>query len=75
MRQPINFTQTDLDEFAEKATGLSDWLEEETRSGARRVTIPPKLTTVTSFVITSGLLMFLDGRVPTSYCWGGGCAL
>ena len=73
MRQPINFTQTELEEIAAKATGLSYWLEEKALSAASRVVIPPGLTTVASFVMFSGLMILVDGAAPTTQCWGGGC--
>jgi hypothetical protein len=73
MRQPINFTQSEVDEIAIKATGLSEWLEEKASSAASRIVIPPSLTTVASSVTVTGLLILLDKAMPTTQCWGGGC--
>jgi hypothetical protein len=73
MRQPINFTQTDLDELAEQAAGLSDWIEEKEIFIASNATIPQKLTTVTSYITVSGFLVLLDKAAPATTCWIGGC--
>ncbi len=57
MRQPINFTQSNLDELAKQATSLSDWLEKKEIFTDSNAAIPKELTTVTSFVFVSSLLI------------------
>lgn len=74
MRQPINFTQTELDELAEKSTGLSDWLEEKAFSVATHVVIPPAVTAVGSILVIASIALVVDGAIPDSVCWSG-CTL
>lgn len=71
MRQPINLDQTELDELAEKADGLSNWLEEKAMHIATRVVIPPELAAVGSMIVGAGLMLLVDDAIPDSMCWGG----
>ncbi|MCP4419891.1 MAG: hypothetical protein GY805_25035 [Chloroflexi bacterium] len=75
MRQPINFTQSNLDELAKQTTGLSDWLEKKEILTDSNAAISKELTTVTSYIVGSGLLILLDKALPASACWVGGCFL
>ena len=71
MRQPIKLNQTDVDAYADRATTLSEWLEEKTTAAASRITIPPELTIVAPLVVASGLFIFAGDSGPDAICWGG----
>lgn len=71
MRQPINFTKTKLDELADKAVELHDWLEKNATEAVNGITIPPQVVTVTSVVVVVGLTLIVDQAIPDSTCWAG----
>jgi hypothetical protein len=71
MRQPINLEQTELDELAERADGLSDWLEEKAMHIATRIVIPSELAAVGSIIMATGLVLLVDDAIPDSICWAG----
>jgi hypothetical protein len=77
MRRSINLTQSDVEEFATKATRLSAWLETQAVSAleAGQTRIPPELTTIGLLGIGFGLTVLLGGELPDNLCWGSGCAL
>jgi hypothetical protein len=75
MQQRINLTQTDLNEVAATADRLSVWLGETAVLAASHIAIPTEVTVVASFVVTAGTMVFLDGAIPASECWCGGCSI
>jgi len=75
VQQKINLTQSDLDELANQAASLGNWLQREEANTCTDTAIPYKLTTVTSYILFSGLLVMLDKTPPASTCWMGGCFL
>ncbi|MCP5094315.1 MAG: hypothetical protein GY943_02050 [Chloroflexi bacterium] len=80
MKQPINFVQEDLDQYADQANELYIWLDKQSteqneQPELTRIAIPPQLTAVISIVVASGAIIFWDGFQPNSMCWYGSCAL
>jgi hypothetical protein len=73
MRRRIDFTQTELDEIAKKASQLSDWLEEKTIAVTSQVLIPTRLTVVASLIVAGGAVVLLDGATPDVIGWQGDC--
>ena len=71
MRRQMNMTHRELENVAEKATRLSDWLEDKTFQIACRAPIPSSMTLVKSVVMLSGALVMMDGGLPDGICWGG----
>jgi hypothetical protein len=77
MRQKFNLTQMDVDEVADKAVGLSDWLAQKTLTIACKNPIPLEVTVVASIAVTTGILVLMDGATPAGGCWGmsSGCKI
>jgi hypothetical protein len=77
MRQKFDLTQTELDEAADKAVGLSDWLSQKTFALACKTPIPLEVTIVASVTMATGFLALMDGAVPAGGCWGinSGCKI
>jgi hypothetical protein len=71
MRQPINLNQAELDELAQKAEELSDWLEDQAFQVVTRLPVPSGLVSVGSIIAVTGIAVILDGAVPDSVCWAG----
>jgi hypothetical protein len=77
MRQKFDLTQAELEETAEKAVTLQNWLQEKSLRIVCRTPIPLEATLVTSVVIATGALVLMDGELPAGFCWGGfdGCKI
>jgi hypothetical protein len=77
MRQKFDLTQTELDEAADKAVGLSDWLNQKAFALSTKTPIPLEVTIVASVTLTTGFLALMDGATPAGGCWGytSGCKI
>lgn len=77
MRQPINFDQNELDELANQADDLQNWLKEPGNmdSAKKTLRIPPYLTIIMTTTYLYGLKIYLDGIIPNVACWLGDCTV
>ena len=79
MKRPFAFDQQEVDELAENADALFNWLKEgemQELTSKKRIKIPTQLLLLSSAFVASGLPVLLDKYVTNSGCWyGGGCSL
>lgn len=78
MKQPIDLNQQDLNNMAQTADELFDWLQESTRPEAeegKRINIPHHLSIVATVALVYGIPLIFDPLDPSTMCWFGGCTL
>ena len=80
MRREIGFEQAEIEQFADKATELCQWLDQQPSAtdscGVQersRLTIPPRLTAIAAILVVYGAPIILEGRGANGLCWAGGC--
>jgi hypothetical protein len=75
MNRSMKRTQEELEKIAERATALSEWLEDKSLLAASHMPLPTEVVTVTAVVLVTGSIIMMDGGiVPDSLCWDG-CSL
>lgn len=82
MRRGIGFEQAEIERFADKATELCRWLDQQPSGTGgcdtqerSRVTIPPRLTAIAAILVVYGAPIILEGPGADGLCWAGGCHL
>lgn len=78
MRRAIGFEQVEIEQFADKAADLCQWLEQQSsevdgRDGRIRLTIPPRLTAIAAILVVYGAPIILEGGSAQGLCWGSDC--
>ena len=79
VKRPFAFDQQEVEELAENADALFNWLNEgdvQELASKKQIKIPTHLLLLSSAFVASGLPVLLDKFVPNGGCWyGGGCTL
>lgn len=73
MRQQIELNQDELNEFAQKAVVLRDWLVKAKPALLNRQAMPRRVVSVNSVVALSGKNLVMDFEIPDTICWFGDC--